>query len=517
MAYDILDEPFIETVLGQQPRLVTLPGLFAAWGSGGHDLVLDGMRPHQRPAMHMFLCQTAAAAAQRADSADLTVGAEEWHQRLLAIAPSSAWHLVGDRDEDAAFLQPPVTKEIAADFKSASSPDDLTVLVLAKNHIMKQSRMGQAEPWAWICALVELQTMSGYGGAKNYGVARMNGGCGSRPLVAIYPDMRDGARWSRDVTVLLEQPDAIRNKVDGFAPRGQGIVATWTEPWDGAAQLQVSQLDPLCVEVCRRLRLRQKGGRLTAVVGNSTDARIGGTDRMQGKLGDPWGPLDGNGEKLLTLAEDGWTTHKLRELIVPGAKCAFRISLLQQPRASETGPLFFHAAVTVGGNGKTGGFHEVTVPIPGNKVFSIFGEPEGRDHIGRTATRMAEDGDNAGKALRAGVFRFCQGQKPARDLKWDAREPSAWVSQVGPTLHGRVRATFFEHLWKADDANGDTSAWREWLRTETVKIFDNAISAMPYRQECFFQAEASARGMLMASLNRAFPMPHKPMIEEAAQ
>ena len=56
------------------------------------------------------------------------------------------------------------------------------------------------------------------------------------------------------------------------ADRGIGLV--WLQPWDGSEQIPFSDLDPLYIEVCRRVRLQNAKGRLHAVAATSKKPRI---------------------------------------------------------------------------------------------------------------------------------------------------------------------------------------------------------------------------------------------------
>ena len=61
------------------------------------------------------------------------------------------------------------------------------MLITSRNHDLKQNVARQAEPEDWVFALVSLQTSEGYGGSGNQGIARMNGGSSSRPMLGLAP------------------------------------------------------------------------------------------------------------------------------------------------------------------------------------------------------------------------------------------------------------------------------------------------------------------------------------------
>src|SRR5690606_28027650 len=125
--------------------------------------------------------------------------------------------------------------------------------ITAKNHDVKIDRIDRPTVEHWIFALITLQTMQGFLGAGNYGIARMNGGFSSRPCVTYASGLSEAERFRRDVRILLEQRDALIEDY-GFAQRGElGLI--WCKPWDGTTSLAFDELDPFFIEICRRIRL----------------------------------------------------------------------------------------------------------------------------------------------------------------------------------------------------------------------------------------------------------------------
>lgn len=502
MTYDLLNEPLIEALEADESRLFSLPGLLAAWADG-QPVLLDGIRPHQRPPMHMLLCQLAVLGIQRGgDDLGLEAPEEVWRARLLKLAPAAAWHLVADTQNDPAFLQPPA---IGADLKSFSTiarPDDFTTLISAKNHAVKQSAMAQATPWLWVVALVEKQSSSRYDGATQYGIARMNGGLGSRPLVSVYPDMADGARWRRDVAAILERQPGLLEAASMFTPGDNTLALTWLAPWDGISQLSLDSLDPLFVETARQVRLVIRDGAIVALSKGSKAARVAMPSDLHGRLGDPWAPLDDKGDKVLTLSEDGWTLRRLVGLILPTGDTPLRPSLLQAPRRQETGDLFFHAAALCGGQGKTGGFHQVTLPIPGRIVIRLATLQDAAEGLGQTAQVMLSEADMAQGILRHALLSFQQGG-PTEKIKGD-RDPgiSTWV---GVFQHA-VQHAFFPALWDMADARDDSRPWRRFLHATAERVLGEAIKSLSVRSMLFFRAEARSRSLLWSRLRASLPL-----------
>lgn len=494
MAYDVMTEPLIEANEGGVPLRLTLPGLLAAWASG-RDVVLDGIRPHQRAGMHMFLVQAAVGAQCLSGSrASLDMDETGWRDLLLVAAPMDAWHLIADRTDAPALLQPPVPAAHAAKFDVVTSPDGLSILVASKNHCLKQDAMPFGSPWQWWCALVEVQTLSSYSGRFKYGVIRMNGGMGSRPLVAVYPDMREGARWRRDASRYREALEAGRIPEGFSGSAAKGLVATWTQPWDGVEQIRMTDLHPAFIEVARRIRLQASpDGAILAKVGQSQAKRIAAPEELCGRTGDPWAPMDGP-EKILTVSADGWSLRHLRRLIVDG----YIRPLLQEVGSIESGDLSFHASVVTGGQGKTEGFHEVTIPVPGKIVVRLATTLEGRQRLGVLSTEMSDDADRASSALRRALVTFLRGGTPPTD-RVDRKEADAWTGR----LQAAVRDAFFPMLWQGMD-QPDRAGWRAFLRDKAEGLYEMATQSLPTHREMFYRAYSNGKGVLIGRLNQDF-------------
>src|SRR5690606_23481359 len=110
---------------------------------------------------------------------------------------------------------------------------------------LKAERMLAASDEHWLFALVTLQTYEGYLGAGNFGISRMNGGLGSRMSLGIRPPGGAATAFRRDVLRLVASRDS------GLT----GKALLWLDPWDGTLQLAFERLDPLYVDICRRIRL----------------------------------------------------------------------------------------------------------------------------------------------------------------------------------------------------------------------------------------------------------------------
>ncbi|MGC3988062.1 MAG: type I-E CRISPR-associated protein Cse1/CasA [Pseudorhodoferax sp.] len=236
--------------------------------------------------------------------------------------------------------------------------DELDMLVTSKNHDLKAARAYRAEPDDWLFALLSLQTQEGIMGRDNYGISRMNSGYGSRPGVGIAPTGAWGARWCADVQTLLAQRDVIADQQGFAADTGHALL--WLLPWAGSDSLAMASLDPLYIEICRRVRLTINGDRLGARVTGSKAARVAGKER-NGITGDAWTPVDAADGKALTVSGAGFEYKLMAELLTGGRftqGAAWRLD--GWPRDAS---LQLIAQAAVRGQGKTEGYHERRVPI----------------------------------------------------------------------------------------------------------------------------------------------------------
>jgi CRISPR system Cascade subunit CasA len=182
------------------------------------------LRAHQRHAWHSFLVLLAANAIHRARLSEPPETEPEWLTLLRSLTPDytddAPWCLVSPPDR-AAFLQPPIPGGKLAELnKLITTPDQLDMLVTAKNHDLKQTLMAAAQPDDWIFALLTLQTMQGFLGAGNYGISRMNRGYGNRAALGIAPPGGPGAHVRRDVLRLLVTRDHYASE-GGYGTRGR--------------------------------------------------------------------------------------------------------------------------------------------------------------------------------------------------------------------------------------------------------------------------------------------------------
>lgn len=361
--YNLLDEPLIRwrcCAKGELHR-ASLPELFAVMAANAlRDF--PALRPHQRHPWHAFLTQLAAIALHRAGAVVPWASAADWRAALLVLTPDdadgAAWCLVSPPNRPA-LLQAAVPGGRVDEWKNVlHAADELDMLVTSKNHDLKGARARRAEPDDWLFALVSLQTQEGNLGRGKYGISRMNRGFASRPGVGVAPLGAWGERWASDLQTLLDKRDAIA-EANGLTMEG-GHALLWLLPWAGSDSLAMQSLDPLYIEVCRRIRLESARPALIAKATGSQARRVAAEDR-NGVTGDAWTPVDTVEAKALTVAATGFDYRLMSELLAGSKFAPSAAHKLDGWPAHETLQLI--AQATVRGQGKTEGFHERRLPI----------------------------------------------------------------------------------------------------------------------------------------------------------
>jgi CRISPR system Cascade subunit CasA len=502
---NLLTDKLIRTDCGG----LTLPETFAALCA---DCVrsFPGLRHYQAPVWHAFLVQLATLALEVAGSADLPDDAAGWRSALRGLTPDwtedEPWRLVTSADHPA-FLQPPVPGGDLAPFKRrVDTADALDVLITSKNHDVKAERITQAQPDDWIFALVSLQTQEGYGGSGRYGIARMNGGHGSRPFLGIAPEGGPGARFLRDLRILLRPTNSPR--LAGWGARRQvGLV--WLEPWDGKQQLHVDELHPLFIEVCRRVRLvTETDRRMFALLATSETGRILAKD-LKGVTDDPWAPVEtGTETKIFTLTAEGFSWRKMRELLFQSgdsqSKRVYWRPVLAKVQRKDSGAVEIVAAGLARGQSKTEGFHERRIPVPPHARSRLADETDLQ--LAQAAERMERDaGTMARSVLRPALLcAFEKGQQP----DFNARNAATAARPFEQEFDAAVDAEFFRVLWGSLEGTPEKAEqeWQTILRGHAKKTLQKALKAGPRTETRRFIAAARAESMFDGSIYKRFPL-----------
>lgn len=467
--------------------------LFAAFAAlaSGQAWSFSALRPHQREPWHAFTVQVAALALIHAGQDTLPTSETEWRDLFMMLTPDrpEAWELVVDDWTKPALLQPPIVAEgdRAAYKNRLPTPDALDMLVTAKNHDLKQSRMMSASDEEWLFALVTLQTTEGFLGAGNYGVSRMNGGFASRMALGVRPRGGAGAMFRRDVERLV---DDARSRPD----RRAGTTLLWTVAWDGTVSLDFESLDELYVEICRRIRLRRTAsGEIEGLAAGSKCARVAAAE-LKGLTGDPWAPLKADRSSSHTPSGAGFGYRQLARLL--DGKEIKRPLLAEPHDGDDPAGLSIVAAALVRGQGKTEGLHRRAVRISRLEELST-GDVAALDRIGEVADKRAGEASEAGRRLRRALISLIQGGPERARLDDDAakKKTQSWIRMFDDAVDKRF---FDPPFWSeaANDEGNHRLGWRTDLRAIAFDIFADAVAAAPGTTMRRVPAEARARSML---------------------
>lgn len=492
---NLLTDPLFRVITKSGRETMSLPGLLNALGQDGVE-GLSGIQRHQQDAFHVFLCYLAAAVLVRAGESNTCQSDKFWENglRKLSQAGDDAWTLVVADLSRPAFMQAPLPNVDRHRLAEAGeTPDSIDLLPTPKNHDVKQQRAGRAPLDEWIYALISLQTMSGFFGKGNYGISRMNGGFGSRPIVELTNSLRMGARWQAAVSRLLSYRGTVLSGPWGYDP--YGMVLVWEVPWDGATALPLQKLDPFYIEICRRIRLLKGESHLEARKVLSNRARIW-ADELRGVMGDPWIPVDERGRggddsvKALTVSGKGFTADLLRQLIFSDG---FRMSPLQDPLAEWSGDVWLTASVLIRGQGTTDGFHERTLLVPAKVRAKLFEQRERRTALAGLAQGAVEfAGKMQYQVLRRALRSYLQAGEGV-GVGLDADE--AWITHAQERFEHLWSDELFPWLWQHGDDADPHQLETEWcprLRDHARTVLDVATSTLPTHTGRRYHARVAA-------------------------
>ena len=466
----------------------SLPQVYAAL-MNDEAAIFPALRPHQRHAWHAFLVQLGAMAMHKANLTEPPADADEWRRiiRVLTLdfPDDEPWQLVVDDITKPAFMQPPASSEDRrADYKSAvATPDELDMLVTSKNHDLKAAVSGaQGDTDDWLFALITLQTMEGYSGSRNYGISRMPSGYGNRPAFSITPSISLRVHVKRDIMALLEHRQTI---VDDYEyPSDGGIKLLWTVPWDGAKSesILINWMDPLYIEICRRIRLRWKDGKMSAIRANSASRRIVDS---KGLTGDPWAPVGsspnqrGTPPAFLGPRKFGYE-RVVDGLFSPDWKQPYLLASIQFDKnyldENDSENMQLVARGIIRGEGGTSGYHERIIPMRHPMAQNaMLGRPQAKQLEDMARERIEEIG-KVKDILRHAVATFAA-QGESNDIKNDIKtEHWKLARHRTDKLDEIVDTTFFNDLqdeFEADESER-VDIRKRWLMNGNDGVVDHA-------------------------------------------
>lgn len=504
---NLLTDRLIRTLMTDgKVEIQSLPEVYAAMAQD-RIASFPALRPHQRHAWHAFLAQLATIAMHRTNTSVPPQTSAEWQTLLRGLTPDYAddepWCLIVDDPTRPAFMQCPSPNGLDDYRGRVMTPDDLDVLVTSKNHDVKRAIAHGGAPEDWIFALIDLQTMAGFLGAGNYGIARMNGGFSARPCLGLAPAKGlVGAHLFHDIQRMIAGRDQLLEEYSSYyAPTG-GLALLWIEPWNGTEQADLRNLDPYFIEICRRVRLRLEDNQFVAWTASSKSARIN-AKAAKGNLGDFWTPVENKDSKALSLSSVGFPYKRLVELL-------FENETYNKPQSmrveGDTGDQWQLVARGIaGGQGKTEGYHERTDIAFANKTASGLFRAAESNRLAEIAKAQIEEISEVTDALRFGIAVAASGEKESNSL---TKSDRAHATPFGRRLEAVADTHFFAVLEDRFLVEDDTEAARHrvvfarLLIKAARKLLKEAIDSVPCASIHRHRARARATSAFEGRLRR---------------
>lgn len=538
---DLLVAPWLTVRTVDGTTRYNLPELLVAMNEG-RVVAFPALRPHQAATFHVFLVQVTVMALE-GTAAPFKSGVDpmrpwtaikphsvaEWEALLRGLAPDAgtAWQLVVDDIVRPAFLQPPVPEGTLKGFKPVGYPDEADTLISSQNHDVKSAALVRPTAEDWIFALISLQTNSGYMGHGNYGIVRQNGGYGSRPIFTLQSSSNPSARWARDVWVLLDELERGGERIYSVCNNRSGARLLWLEPWDGTAEsaYSVEDIHPLCVEICRRVRMTrgEDGPVLLKKPTKTSRFNKEQQENLKGNLGDPWEPLAPPKEtvkKRTSRASTDKPSDEGPKVLNAPPKSATIAQILGNPKLQ---PLLmnYHAGIDPEnsalwcsiinrGQGETDGYYERVIPLDTDTCArSLDDDPT----LANAARAMIESSYAARRVLKSALI-----------VAMTAAEngESGWVKPIGDTIEPEIDGAFFDHIWKVaknclshdgEVTDEDLVSWHLRLCEIVRRHYETGIKSLPCSASRRIRARALSRARLDVGLARGLPIPEKEMIQ----
>ena len=464
------------------------------------------LRPHQRHAWHAFLAQLGTVALVRSAQAEVPRGASAWRSLLHGLTDgftdNEPWSLVVEDPAVPAFMQCPAPDGLGGYKKVQATPDDLDLLVTSKNHDIKRSISFGGEPDDWIFALIDVQTMAGFGGSGNYGIARMNGGYSSRPCLGFAPaDGGLGAHLIHDIRLMVKQRGALLQSYPDYFDSDAGTALLWLKPWDGTDSLTLGELDPFFIEICRRIRVTWQDGRIVGLTATSRKPRVAAKE-AKGNVGDHWTPVAHDG-KALSLSRVGFRYDRLAALVLDQG--AYRHPPAMKVDPEDGGSWRLIARGVAAGQGKTEGYHERLDILLGPSVMAALPLGIRRDRLEDLAKEQMKEIEDVVKALRFAIAVAASGGKDASSLSKSDREKAYPYMR---RLEYVADAHFFGALQDRFEASGeDREAVRHRFARMLIKqastVLDEAVETVPCARIQRYRARARATSAFWGLLWRS--------------
>lgn len=493
----LLTDPVFHVTTTGGHRAVSLPDLLTLLGDDAIESI-DHIQRHQQDAFYVFLASLAAMAIARfphhADPNPWIQPPDFWRDRLRRLADpwgDTAWQLIQDDWSIPAFLQPPLTDSgspivMNDDTLIIHSPDSLDYIRSAQNHEIKNQRGYTAPIDQWIYSLISLQTFANYRGRGHHGNFRA---VGARNVIEVTRSLRFGLRWQDAVRRLLTYRDEY---IASFLTDSPSLIPLlWLVPWKNdhsepqdshASQIPATLLDPLAIEVCRRVRLRRTDKGYEAIELTSQHKRV----NSQTVHNDPWNPLKygkntDTPNAFVLRNSQGFTASILSQLIF--AQGGWHPAAMQIPCPDwPDGDLWFTASAVAYDSQKhqSAGYHNVAIRIPHTVVNDIFGGTASQASWGALSQSLINRAGDIHQILEQTLTQAAP-HKAGQSQSGTLSQYAAYVKQACERFTKSWEAQFFDFLWQCDphDANPQIAQWVQQLHHQAQHIVEETIQRVP--------------------------------------
>lgn len=485
--HNLLTDPTFRRM--RSSELLTLPEVFARLAQGKEmEFSIQAIQLHP---WHAFLVQTAALALAREKTVSFPTTPSAWAEALLGLTggANEPWCLAVADPSKPAFFQPPTAGKDPTTWEAVPAVDALSPLkAKGRNHDVKNNTYANPRPEHWAYALSTYQTLSGYVRGW-WGIARSNGGTGSRTGLAGAPEDTFGARFQRDVLVWLEQRSALIDTYGYRAQGGHGLL--WLEPWDGETSFRLAECDPFFVEISRLVRLfdDRKGGFQATWTTTKTSRLVG---KLHGWTGDVWSPTSPGkeGPVCLSTTRYGFSYRHLVEYLFDGSWTRSP-AMVRRPEDR-----FFIARSLTGGQGKNEGFHERALPIPTDVDDAWWAR------IGEWTRDRVTDVQVVRRHVLFPALCVLVHGKTERETKA--------LDGHFQRFEAAIDAEFFDYAFRsAREANVEygVALFRSWVASVARRVFSEAEAHTSRSSTRGFAWSARASGLFYGGLRRrGFPL-----------
>jgi CRISPR system Cascade subunit CasA len=282
----------------------------------------------------------------------------------------------------------------------------------------------------------------------------------------------------------------------------------WVTIWDGKGLVyRRDQLDPLFIEICRRIRFEVGMDDRIGCLKSTNKSLIEGGFRG-GITGDPWAPINIGDEKIFTINKHPRLGYRQCIDLMDGA--LFRPSPLQLVSGDDPEDgLAVYAAAMVRGPGKTAGYHErrITVSKAVKRLLSVGAA----DQIAAAGHARAElVGKLSYQVLQPALRCLLSNGKEVKRTtpKQPQSDPAKrWLDQ----LDRFADVEFFPALWQELEVFEETererirNTWLQDLIERAEAILGEACRAVPLASIHRYRARTRAKGRFRFLAKEQFP------------